>query len=535
MNRPVMWLLFIAVLAVGVATRAPRLGTRPMHTDEAVQAVKFGELLETGHYRYDPREYHGPTLYYAAVAWAHLRRVRTFERCDEILLRTVPLLFGLATLLWLIRISPPLRTSGLLSAGVWIATQPFLVFYNRYFIQESLLVFFTAASVGSLWRYLISPAPSRAIVTGAWFGAMLATKETAVLAWAALVPAILAAWASGVPPPWRTRGWLSFARDKLAGALAFLTVVVVFYSSFFTHWQGVPDIVRAFAYFAQRATGQGHEKPWWWYLQLLFAYRAGPLGIWSQWSLGVFSLVAIVTSMAPVRRARPDPHEPIQSDRPWKVFMAVWVLTLLAVYSAIPYKTPWLMMSPLWGMCVLAGFGLQSVWNLTLGHRRWPRWVALVTFLLGLADTARQNHWIQGRWMADPRNPCVYSHTSTDLLHAVRLVYDATQQVPTGRDTPIFVVAEEYWPLPWYLRAYRRVGYWSQLPPQWPEPPVIVLTNPSLMPAVESALGPGFTPSLFGLRPTVAVVVYVRNDIWERVLAQRAARRASPSPAPSSP
>ena len=47
------------------------LAQRPMHNDEAVNAVKFDELWRTHRFAYDPNEYHGPTLYYFTlpVVW----------------------------------------------------------------------------------------------------------------------------------------------------------------------------------------------------------------------------------------------------------------------------------------------------------------------------------------------------------------------------------------------------------------------------------------------------------------------------------
>src|SRR2546428_13635562 len=70
--------LFVA-LGVGLALRCPRLEVRPMHNDEAVNAIKFGRLWEQGAYKYDPNEHHGPTLYYATVALARLTGAPAFE------------------------------------------------------------------------------------------------------------------------------------------------------------------------------------------------------------------------------------------------------------------------------------------------------------------------------------------------------------------------------------------------------------------------------------------------------------------------
>jgi predicted membrane-bound mannosyltransferase len=54
------------ILIVAGWLRLHDLGSRPMHADEANQAVKLGALLERGEYRFDPYDHHGPTLYYFA-------------------------------------------------------------------------------------------------------------------------------------------------------------------------------------------------------------------------------------------------------------------------------------------------------------------------------------------------------------------------------------------------------------------------------------------------------------------------------------
>ena len=53
-----------SVLPAALGLRCVRMEDRPMHADEAVHAVILGEMLETGVYRYNPHDSHGPTLYY---------------------------------------------------------------------------------------------------------------------------------------------------------------------------------------------------------------------------------------------------------------------------------------------------------------------------------------------------------------------------------------------------------------------------------------------------------------------------------------
>ena len=50
MNRGLtLGLLFAATLALGL--RCPQLARRPMHNDEAVNAIKFGQHWEHGQYK----------------------------------------------------------------------------------------------------------------------------------------------------------------------------------------------------------------------------------------------------------------------------------------------------------------------------------------------------------------------------------------------------------------------------------------------------------------------------------------------------
>src|SRR5678815_2857443 len=86
------WFLATALgllFATGIALvlRCPQLGARPMHNDEAVNAIKFGRLWESGSYQYDPNEHHGPTLYYATLALAKATGAPEFPRFTETRLR----------------------------------------------------------------------------------------------------------------------------------------------------------------------------------------------------------------------------------------------------------------------------------------------------------------------------------------------------------------------------------------------------------------------------------------------------------------
>ncbi len=173
----VFGILALAVLAGALAFRLPWLAWRPMHADEANQAVKAGdELWDQGRYRYDPFEHHGPSLYYLTLPSLYLRGVTDFAHSTEADYRIVPVVFGAGLILLLFLVTDGLGLPAALVAGLLIAISPAMVFYSRYYIQEMLLVFFTFAAIGCAWRYIRNPRLGWAVATGACFGLMHATK-----------------------------------------------------------------------------------------------------------------------------------------------------------------------------------------------------------------------------------------------------------------------------------------------------------------------------------------------------------------------
>src|SRR3982750_3884621 len=93
-NRWTYLLVLLVIAAGALALRLPRLGARPMHNDEGVNAVKFNELWSSGKFGYDPNEYHGPTLYYLTLPVAWVSGAKDFAETTEVMYRILPVIFG---------------------------------------------------------------------------------------------------------------------------------------------------------------------------------------------------------------------------------------------------------------------------------------------------------------------------------------------------------------------------------------------------------------------------------------------------------
>ena len=158
--------LILAATIVALILRLPRLGQRPMHGDEAVHAIKFGQLLEEGTYAYDPDEYHGPTLNYLTLIPARLASATKLTQVTELILRIVPVFFGVLLVLLLLLAADGLAPGAAIYAAILTAISPSMVFYSRYYIQEMLLVCFTFGAIACAYRYTQNKNLLWAILTG---------------------------------------------------------------------------------------------------------------------------------------------------------------------------------------------------------------------------------------------------------------------------------------------------------------------------------------------------------------------------------
>ena len=170
--------VWTVVALVALALRTPQLERRPAHNDEANQALKAGQLLDTGVYRYDPYEHHGPTLYYLSLPLAWLQSGGSFADTRLWAYRLLPALSGAILALLALTAGSALGRGGAAAGALLTALSPALVYYSRFFIQEMLLATFTFALLLALWRYAVQPSRGWAALVGICLGLMHSTKET---------------------------------------------------------------------------------------------------------------------------------------------------------------------------------------------------------------------------------------------------------------------------------------------------------------------------------------------------------------------
>jgi len=261
-----------------------------------------------------------------------------------------------------------------------------------------------------------------------------------------------------------------------------------------------------------------HDHPSWYYLQLLaWPAVSGP---W-RWSEGGTLLLGVVGLVACVRGWMRGP-------RAWH-FIAVITILLTAFYSAIPYKTPWNVLPMLTGWTFLAGRGFAAIvrWvGRVFAARRKPhlgRFAQLAcaaVLMIWPALLAIQTWRATIKMPADIRNPYAYSPTSPSVFRLEKRAEQIADAAPAGHNIIIQIISpdNDYWPLPWYLRRFLHIGYYTELADASPDADIIISAVPPDDETLQR-IGPRAV-DFYGLRAEIMVQMLIRQPLWDAFMAR---------------
>ena len=516
----------LAILVVGAILRLYYLALVPLHHDEGVNGNFLVPLVRNGQYTYNPENYHGPTLYYFSAIIPWLTRflggkdflekygLTTFN------IRFVTAAFGIATIGLALLLRNRLGTVGALCAAGLIAISPGAVYLSRYYIHESLYVFFTLGIVVAALKYYDTGAASYLILAALSAGLMVATKETWIINGPVLLIALITTTVyfmvrkrligesqvgdSGEQTFLeRAGGPISVATVSLIAFTVFVVVNVLFYSSFFKNYpKGVNDALQTLALWRKRT--HEHEHPWWQYI------------FWLLQEEGLILTLGGLGALIAVWRA----------DNRFALYIAQVSFGLLAAYSLVGYKTPWISLNFIVPLALAGAYALNAFYQ-KLREFQQPAFFFLPVVLI-VAFCGYQLYQLNFVHYDDDQYVYVYAHTRRETLVMLDQIDRVANQLGTKNETGIALLSPEYWPLPWYFRRNPRVGYYQK---------VVATTEPIIIASTgqeeeikttfgdqyqqidSSQLGdprilPGRNPDgSFSLRPGVDLLLYVRRDV----------------------
>ena len=428
--------IFAGILVLAFALRIAWLDLKPVHFDEGVNGWFVDQMTRQGYYHYDPTNFHGPLHFYALfISQTLLGRSEWALRLPVVLLSTACVALMLAFRRYF-------DERACLLAAFAMAVSPGMVFYGRYAIHETWMVFFLliiAWGLPGLWRF-----GERRYLWAVALGAtgLVLTKETYVIhiiAFLLAVPCLLAFEKLSPSAVWRFGEWKISLRDTLNIAAVCLGLIIFFYSGGFLDWSSIPGLWETFGTWVHTGTAQksGHEKEWYYWLQLLGRYEWPALAgfIASFWLLA--------------------PHQPRIAR-----YFAIAGLGALMAYSIIPYKTPWCLIALMWPFYFVFGLAVVRAAEVI------DRWTfGVIAALLGVSSLGLalllnfKNH-------TDDREPYVYVQTFPDVQQFLDPLRTLARRSPLNYHLRGHLVVAEQYPWVWLLADFPRVDYpsFDQLP-----------------------------------------------------------------------
>jgi uncharacterized protein (TIGR03663 family) len=573
-DRDWFWIAGCAVITIIAAfLRFYDLRLKPFHHDEGVNGFFLTSLFREGMYKYDPANYHGPTLYYISLAFAKVFGLETIP------VRASVAIFGVLMVVLTLFLRRYLGKIGSLSAALFLALSPGMVFISRYFIHEILFLFLSLAIVVSviffierrragivaiasaglillvcfvpstlnlasylanlidgsnqtaLWafrvvffvveivlvavvvRMLMSwnrGRPIYLLLAAACTSLYFATKETAFITLGTFAIACVCVWI------WRRMyspaantddsveiddsflNWSTFLHavggrtDVLlistAAAAIFIYLGVLFFSSFFTYPEGVKAAFEAYALWTKTGSKDHTQNGMWAYFEWGFQSEAP-----------IFVLSAIGTLLA-FMKAR---HR-------FAMFAGLWAFGLLAAYTLIPYKTPWLALSFLLPMCLVAGYAID---RLAIAKNASLRALAVILFIGATVWLAYQTYDANFVRYDDEDMPYVYAHTKREFLDLMTEVDRFADRSGKGKDAKIEIVSPDYWPMVWYLKDYKLANFHGRLVDTLDAEMIIAKKGEQDSEVIRRYSSRYEYVGSYALRPGVDLVLLVRKDL----------------------
>jgi uncharacterized protein (TIGR03663 family) len=417
-----------AILGLGAVLRIILLGIKPPHFDEGINGWFVDQMTKNGFYKYDPTNYHGPLHFYV------LFLSQTLFGRNLWALRMPVVLASIFCIRLTFKFEPFVGRNVSRWAALAMAVSPAYVFYGRYSIHEVWLLLSTMLFILGLlglWKF-----GTRGYLWCAAAGVfvMVLTKETYIIHVGCAVIAVFVTWiAQKMLPAYDARPVEQrWTYSELVVVIATgIAVLVFFYSGTFMNWRGVAGLWETFgAWFETGKEGNGHEKPWHYWLELMARY---------EWPLLAALAISALTLLFRDVSLR---------------YLAIYGVGCMMAYSIINYKTPWCIISFAWPLFFVFGAG---VYLLPQYLRSVGAAVAGIVIAVSLAASVRLNYF----HATTDTEPYVYVQTYNDIYKLTDPLLSLARRNPSTYQLTGHMIRQSAYPFPWILGEFPRVGYYE--------------------------------------------------------------------------
>lgn len=474
----------------------------------------FLHILNNSGYRYDP-VYHGPFIYYVGDLVFNLA-----GKHSVYLLRLPMVISSCLSLFILLLYREFLGRFGMLLCLILASLSPALVYFSNFANYEYYVAVFTLLGTGLFVLAIKKRSPLLLFLTGTVLLSIMIIKETAIVVWFCVFISyfilVLLEDARGRASRLLEKAeyfCLDLARGSynwffkkyllsiLMPFVVFGVLFVIFYASFGGNPDGVHDGSMSWMYWRNTGQSSGHNKPFWYYTEILTRYDFMLMYLFL-----TGSLVTLFTS----------------KDR-YELYLTIWAVVTWLTYSFIPYKTPWLILNMLLPFAIAASIGWNKLYRMISSQFVWKMLFILVVGVLCLHSFTSA---LQVKLYDYDResNTLTYVHPYREYLEAVTALKGLIAASSKAEKTPITVAAPEYWPFPAYFFGHESIGYFGGIKGRDVDLSADIIINdtrdnPELRELLlQSDIDYFYKLRDFQVRPGVSHTIFVRDSLLERYL-----------------
>lgn len=275
-----------------------------------------------------------------------------------------------------------------------------------------------------------------------------------------------------------------------AVATIFVYLSILFFSSFFTYAEGISKAFEAYTIWSKTGSKEHTQN--------------GPFA-YLNWGMRVESPILILSALGALVALMRGKHR-------FAIFTAFWAFGLFAAYILIPYKTPWLALSYLMPMCIVAGYGMGELLaskNVVLKS------VAGALTVLGIAVLTYQSYQLNFVRYDDEAMGYVYAHTKRQTLEMIAQIEHYGEKSGKGTDATIEFVSPDYWPLTWYMLKYPHANFFGALVDATTSEMIVAKKNDQDAAVIQRYSAHYKFAGVYPLRPGVDLMLLVRKDLAE--------------------
>lgn len=274
----------------------------------------------------------------------------------------------------------------------------------------------------------------------------------------------------------------------IASVIVFLYVGALFFSSFFTYPEGLKGAFEAYAIWTKTGNTDHTQNGMWAYVR---------------WGMIIESPLLILSALGTLIAFYKARHR-------FAMFAGLWAFGLFAAYTIIPYKTPWLALSFLLPMCIVAGYAVGEFLN---SGKMLEKITGVMLAIGASVILAFQTYDINFVRYDDDRMPYIYAHTRRGFLDLIRQIEYYADKSGQGKQAKIEIVSPDYWSMPWYMNDYPNAIFQGK-PIDVSSAEMIVAKKEEQDAEIVSRYAIRYrVAGEYPLRPGVDLVLLVRRDI----------------------